>query len=136
MDTETELRRHDHANRWSVMGGIVWLLQKQGRRLRFWAEAAETPPAELLALDLPRECCATALEASVRWGYPVCAGWVASDSHPQPVRHFWNLTTAGEVLDAAEARREGRGWLGLTISAEMHRHLRARNPYPPVRTAA
>jgi hypothetical protein len=135
MEQERALRDWDASHRLTVMGGTLWALQRQGRRLRYWGEAAQAP-AELLGLDREHECAAVAIEAARRFGLWVVAGWVASDGHSTPTAHFWNTDRTGCVLDAAEARRNGIGWLGIEIGQDMSNFLRLRNPYPPVAARA
>src|SRR5438876_1125592 len=99
------------------MGATVWALRRQGGEVRYWAEAAKAPP-QLLSLDIEHECAAVALEAARRLGLGVVAGWVASDGHADPVGHLWNTDGTRSVLDAAERRRNGSGWLGVQVIPE------------------
>lgn len=88
-----------------------------GGEIRYWSAGDVIDVATVEALDEARECERVALEVHRRFGFRVCVGWAASDSH-NPVMHFWNLTDRGEVVDAANARRRATGYLGKVLEAD------------------
>jgi hypothetical protein len=98
------------------------------RRFQYWPGSCELP-AHVAALDWPRECLATAIEVHRLYGYGVALGWVASDAHPRPVVHAWNLEGVERVIDAADARRTAAGYLGAALEPWEIDFLAVRNPY-------
>lgn len=105
--TERELREWHERQRATWRSRHLKLLGP----LRFWGPDSVIHRPEVESLDIATRCEDVALTAASRFGFAVATGWVVSPDHP-PVMHFWNLTTSGEIVDAANARRRASGYLG------------------------
>lgn len=116
---EVELHRWHRSHSVTKAGFILGSL---GGELRYWPGSAAVELARVEALDDPGECEAVAVDVHRRFGFAVCFGWRASDSH-NPTGHCWNLTERGEVVDAANARSQATGYLGIVLAADELRFL-------------